>query len=493
MARAATILMAKPEFLIGKLEEQPFAELLSSIKNLELSGTLRLARGVHRARVQFQHGEVVSARVPGIKRLGDLLVSTGLADPISVQAAARIQAEEQGRRPLGEILRAHGIVEPDTLKEVIRQQLDQSLQELGAWRSGRFEFDLEVTEEPSAAPAPPVETGGAFTTRRGRTRESTPSGAAEVAPTAADVDAVSVVPLKPTLLIESSDADLIADLDLNLATERLELASIAVSANSQTFLPQASVFVIDLRLSQTPALTLRGRVASAGASPVLAVVADAAGSAALYCEGPLAVIPADVAALSTALRTLLRLVPLRMAPAQPSAGAGAQTPHLGGVFGALGPSSASATVALDLMQAIAPFVERAVLFLVGGKNLTVGGAFGMGTGGKLLAELTKGLEVDLSTETAMTSAVRTKRALSLDFEAAHLPFALTRALGPPLTGQSIILPVSGGQSVVAVLYADNGAVSQWISDLDPLRAAAEHYGPSFETELLIGEAARTLI
>lgn len=481
----------KPEFLIGKLDEQPFAELLLSIKNLELTGTLRLARGAHRARVQFERGEVVAARVPGAKRLGDLLVAAGLADPISVQAAARVQAEEQGRRPLGEILSAHGVVEPSVLARVIAQQLEQCLNELKAWRSGRFEFDLERKEDPTPPISRPKEEAeGPFTTRRDTAR--TPVSPADRAAEGIEPEAASVVPLKPTLIIETADQGLVSDLALELATERIELAHFEASFSSPTFLPPASAFVVDLRATSSPEGLLRSRIAAAGVAPVFVVADAVTASAALYREGALAVIPGDSAALSSAIKTLIRLVPLRLVP-QSSPGAGLQTPHLGGAFGSISPNSASASVALDLMQAIAPFVERAVLFLVDGRSLTVGGAFGTGIGGKLLAELTKGLEVDLGTETALTTAVRSKRSMSLDFEAAHLPFPLARALGPPLTGQSIILPVSGGQSVVAVLYTDNGPVSQWISDLDPLRAAAEHYGPSFETELLIGEAARTLI
>ena len=226
------------------------------------------------------------------------------------------------------------------------------------------------------------------------------------------------------------------------------------------------------------------------AMPVIVVLEPGANTAPAYRAGALAVAPGDAEVIAAAVANLSALVPGRRGLFPP--GLKAEPLTSSGLITELDPLTGSTTVALDLMQAISPFVERAVLFLVSRRTLIVAGAFGHGADGRLLVSLTRGLKLDLAAESALTASLASRRPLSLDFEAAHLPRKLAKLLGAPATGQSLLLPVSGGGSVVAVIYADNGPLERWISDLAPLEGAVARFGPSFETELLIGEAARTL-
>jgi len=144
------------------------------------------------------------------------------------------------------------------------------------------------------------------------------------------------------------------------------------------------------------------------------------------------------------------------------------------------------------MQAVAESAERAVLLLARHHSLVAAGAFGAREDGRHLAELTRGLRLDLEAEAPLHSSLERGRPQACAFDGGDLPPSLTRLVGRPRSGDAVVVPVAGAESLVAVIYADNGALGQGIEDLAALALAAARFGPPLETELLIGEAARTL-
>ncbi len=487
------------EPLSGKLEEHSLSEVLRRLEAGRHDGTLRLARGAARARIDLAGGRPVAARAPGIKRLGDLLIASGLCDPITVREAARLQAEEQGRRPLGEILVSHGVLARSDVERLIALQVSQALTELGGWKSGRFSFEPQVAPQPRAVQDPETRATASAATRRDPSRHKTarqPAGqAASQAPAPAVLAEGGAEPLPEPLIlaVRTRDEALFETLALvvppDLATVVRAQAALASPQNGD-LRHRDTWLVADLRSAPRVAAALESVLDPQRPMPVIVVLDPGANSAAAYLAGALAVVPADAEVIAAVVANLAALLPGRRGTQSDE-----RVPQRAAVasLGAeLDPVTGSTTVALDLMQAISPFVERAVLFLVAGERLTVAGAFGTGADGQLLVSLTRGLKLELSGESALVASLDASRPVSLDFEAAHLPRKLAKLLGAPATGQSLLLPVSGGGDVVAVIYADNGELERWISDLSPLDAALARFGPSFETELLIGEAARTL-
>lgn len=482
------------EPLSGKLEEHSLSEVLRRLEAGRHDGTLRLARGAVRARIDLAGGRPVAARAPGIKRLGDLLVAAGLCDPITVREAARLQAEEQGRRPLGEILISHGVLARSDLERLIAQQVSQALTELGTWKSGRFSFEPQVAPQPRAVRDSGTRATASAATRRDPSRHKTArQAAASPAPAALAEGRAEPLPEPLILAVRTRDEALFETLALvvppDVATVVRAQAALASPQNGN-LRHRDTWLVADLRSAPRVAAALESVLDPQRPMPVIVVLDPGANSAAAYLAGALAVVPADAEVIAAAVANLAALLPGRRGTQSDE-----RVPQRAAVasLGAeLDPVTGSTTVALDLMQAISPFVERAVLFLVAGERLTVAGAFGAGADGQLLVSLTRGLKLELSGESALVASLDASRPVSLDFEAAHLPRKLARLLGAPATGQSLLLPVSGGGNVVAVIYADNGEMERWISDLSPLDAALARFGPSFETELLIGEAARTL-
>jgi hypothetical protein len=129
-------------------------------------------------------------------------------------------------------------------------------------------------------------------------------------------------------------------------------------------------------------------------------------------------------------------------------------------------------------------VERAVLFLVKRDALVALGAFGTGKDGRPLAELTRGLRLDLEEENALTRSLELAEARRLDFEETALPQRLVELLGRPANGETVVFPVLGAQRVISVIYTDNGERDESIEDVEILELATAQVGMAFENELL---------
>ena len=74
---------------------------------------------------------------------------------------------------------------------------------------------------------------------------------------------------------------------------------------------------------------------------------------------------------------------------------------------------------------------------------------------------------------------------------ARLPEELAVILGTPSNGQLAVLPVAGGQRVVALVYVDNGLRNRPLDELDVLELASTQAGLAFENELLRRRVAAT--
>jgi GAF domain-containing protein len=134
-------------------------------------------------------------------------------------------------------------------------------------------------------------------------------------------------------------------------------------------------------------------------------------------------------------------------------------------------------------------VERAVLFLVGRDGLTVLGAFGNSPGGQPLAQLTRGVKLALTAKNALTDSLADGQVHAMPVAEAQLPEGFAALIGKPRSGECAIFPVTGGQRVIALVYADNGPSNRAIEELDILELAAAQAGLAFENELLRRQAA----
>ena len=105
-------------------------------------------------------------------------------------------------------------------------------------------------------------------------------------------------------------------------------------------------------------------------------------------------------------------------------------------------------------------------------------------GGRPLAELTRGLRLDLDEPSILIESLNSGEAQAVDFDEAELPAMLRKVLQRPLTGQVVVFPVLGAQRVISIIYTDNGDVNRPIEDIEILELATAQVGMAFENELL---------
>ena len=514
----------------GSLKDVSVADVMQFIHLGRRTGTLLLSRASERAMIGFHGGRLVSAQAPRTPKLGDLLVSSGMIDRGILDHAIRSQNEERERRSLGQILMSSGSIDAEGLRQVIAQQIEQAVSEVMVWETGTFEFaidDLRPIDDIALYPSdvlPDADINTQMVLLEAarifdeRNRDDTQPGAEArhaAAGTAGDgyEDGDSTHPTLLDARPAASTALAVADSDLDLgepkhAAELLLLHVVSADAEFAEGLAEAllhevagvelvplgqaglvsrgepqPIVLVDLRRGN---VTLDEAAALRRARPrasFIALVEPGTSFTRVYETGMLAALPAEVEAVSACVENVIesRRDLVRGAP-RPDSRSGVA--RLRRVFGDLRSGLISATVALNLMHIISESVERAVLFLVKRDHLVALGAFGSDSKGRPLAEVTRGLKVDLEIDSALARSLDTSEVQSLTFEDADLPEPFRTMVGPPKNNQVVIFPVLGAQRVISVIYTDNGDSEKPIEDIDILELATAQVGMAFENELL---------
>ncbi len=461
----------------GSLLETPLSQLLATIREEGAQGVLRIAHGVRRARMELEDGVPVSARAPGVPRLGDVLVSRGLADPITVQEAARIQAEERGGRRLGEILLGIGVLEDQELAAAVRWQLDQTMTELATWKTGRFEFE-------PATPGPlPPETKMAQLAGPVDRAESTRPAVGELAGSEMDEPPT---PLPPTQSTAQAAAR-------TQAAVPWPAADVDVSSDDNGWLFKVRGAIPPVPEGPGPPRrprilicdhTLLGGLSSrSGPAPdgIVAVVDAYDQIPGAYRRGATAAVPRELAAALGATRQLAEALHGFARPASPSRVRAAERS---------GPGSAS--LMLGLLETVSHQAERAVLFLARGPSLVAVGAFGMHGEGQRLAERVRLMRLAIADAGLLGTVCEDGVPRCLDLRSDPLPRPFVEGIGEPFSHRAAVLPITGELGPIGIVYLDHGSEDRQFGDLGELAEIVSTFAHSLETEFLIGEIAKVL-
>ncbi|HUO86377.1 MAG TPA: DUF4388 domain-containing protein [Thermoanaerobaculia bacterium] len=502
----------------GSLEDVSVADVMQFIHLGHRTGTLVLSSGDRQAMIGFHAGKLVSARSPGRPKLGDLLVASGVVSRGELELALAEETQGAGRRSLGQVLLAEGTVAPDQLRGVVVEQIERSISEVVAWTQGSFEFvldDLTPIDDIALYPGDVIPDADLNTQmllleaarlldeqRGGPPDAAPPPEAAAVAPAAANEEGLvelveaaleKVALALPDLQVVSGDEELIATLAAE-AGDRVAavLATALADAGFATPGRPAPIVVLDLRAaSPHSAADLALRRQRRPNASFVALVDPGPEIAAAYEAGAVAALPADPHAVGACLDNILRSRAEVAGWGERRRGVPLHgVERLRRVFGDLRSGLLSATVALNLMHIMSESVERAVLFLVKRDALIALGAFGTGVGGRPLAELTRGLRIDLAAGNVLSLSAQRGEAMEVSWDEAELPEPMRRALGPPTSGQVVAFPVLGTQRVISVVYTDNGDHPQPIEDVEILELATAQVGMAFENELLRRQIGR---
>ena len=526
----------------GSLEDVSVSDVMQFIHLGRRTGTLMLARGSSRAMIGFHEGRLISAQGPTTPKLGDLLVRSGALDQKTLQLAVQQQQEAGIRQTLGQILIAQGAVAEESLREVVSEQIESTVSDLVTWENGTFEFavdDLTPIDEIAVFPADVVpgtdmntqmvllEAARIFDERNRSpveeaasspelddthpvlegTLESPPQPSSgpparsdQTGPPAESETQVKELGKPPGLTGEgyvlhlvSGDEGFAKELAgsslLPVPTvEMRELSDAGVSTAAPGEVAKRPIVLVDLREGRATLDDVSRVHEARPAIPIVALVDRVVPVSQVYAVGALAAMPAEAEAVVACIQNILQsqrqFASLSTTARPVSAVKGSGVARLRRVFGDLRSGLLSATVALNLMHIISESVERAVLFLVRQNCLQALGAFGLGEDGSPLAELTRGLRLELDEPSVLTDSLNSGEAVTLRFGDALLPDRLKNVLGRPLTGQIVVFPVLGAQRVISVIYTDNGQVDRPIEDIEILELATAQVGMAFENELL---------
>jgi hypothetical protein len=122
----------------GNLKSMGIATLLQLLSLENKSGILQFNRGPLRSAVCFKNGQIIAASGNECKRLGEMIVSSGLISPEKLKKA--LEGSKKSGKRLGEVLVALGYINHITLKEFIRRQIREAVLDLFLWREGQFEY-----------------------------------------------------------------------------------------------------------------------------------------------------------------------------------------------------------------------------------------------------------------------------------------------------------------------------------------------------------------
>lgn len=136
--------------LRGSIDDVPIVDVLQFVHLSGKSGTLALTSERGPAWVEFSHGNIVFARGPSTRTLGELLVESGALGASQVARAIERQRQDPARPALGRILLADKVVTAEKLAECVRGQIHEAMMDIANWRTGDFQFDqgnIEVVDD----------------------------------------------------------------------------------------------------------------------------------------------------------------------------------------------------------------------------------------------------------------------------------------------------------------------------------------------------------
>lgn len=127
--------------LQGNLATMELNNIFQFFDYAAVSGELRVIADHNNASFFFQKGILIfGALSRNQKRIGDLLLESGLIDAGQLAQCLKIHNQHGMRRRLGDIIVRKGFLKFETLAEVLKVQAREAFFESLSWRRGMFFF-----------------------------------------------------------------------------------------------------------------------------------------------------------------------------------------------------------------------------------------------------------------------------------------------------------------------------------------------------------------
>jgi len=124
--------------LKGNLQSFDFSLVLQIVSKGEKTGVLYFRQGEEVRALHVRDGNLIAASGNEGLRLGTIGCGKGFISQEQLQEVL-VEAKKSGRR-MGEVLLDLAYINEDDLKELIRQQIRETVLEISSWEEGDFEF-----------------------------------------------------------------------------------------------------------------------------------------------------------------------------------------------------------------------------------------------------------------------------------------------------------------------------------------------------------------
>ena len=520
--------------LKGSLEDVSVVDVIQLIYIGGRTGTLKVQGAESEARIGFQRGRIGNVWRTDAQRLGELLISEGLLSPSVLATALAGQQREVPRQSIGQILIAAGAVTEPAVNAALARHFGRLVREMVTWRRGNFEFvfdDVWPLDELAAFPgdATPkiaLDTQMVLLEALSDPEELPRSGENAPRPGQGTTDefADSKTPIGPSPFPPAKEApgrsgpappekpgpprpEISSSGNLPAASPRVQLVTTDLSLADRLrdalrdpgarvtavlareagcSLPgePAPLVVVDLRGSGSSVESILALRRTRPKATIVAYGSPQTSPTRVYEAGAAALVHGDEVALAACVQGVFRSRAELSNEALIAEGLRDGFARFRRIVNNLRSGLLSTTVSLNLMNAVAESLERAILFVIQQDQLIPIGSFGLTAGREKLPDITHQLRLSLREPSLFSGCAESGWARIASYDEVTLPPAFRAVVSRPRSGDFAVLPVLGSQRVIAVIYVDNGSKDRRIPDLQVLELSAFQLGLALENEVL---------
>jgi len=134
--------------LSGNIRKTPLSDILEDLRRRKATGTLTLRKSDVEKSIHVKEGRIIFASSTDPNdRLGDSLVRAGKITKENLEHALRLYQKNAGLKKMGAILVESGLVPPKELFSGLKIQVKDIIFSLFLWNEGEFRFEERLPSD----------------------------------------------------------------------------------------------------------------------------------------------------------------------------------------------------------------------------------------------------------------------------------------------------------------------------------------------------------
>ncbi len=125
----------------GNIKSTPLSDILEDLRQRRATGTLTIRRGAVEKGIHMKEGQIIFATSTEVRdRLGESLVRAGKISKENLEHAFQVYKKHAGLKKMGAILVESGMVPPKELFSGLKIQVKDIIFSLFLWPDGEYRF-----------------------------------------------------------------------------------------------------------------------------------------------------------------------------------------------------------------------------------------------------------------------------------------------------------------------------------------------------------------